>query len=142
MSDKKTFKEKWQENVGSFKDNPEKARAAQLKSAETRKRRNEAKKKLQSGQLLEDAAAAHTADNPKWLLEIIEMYQDVLKSGDADPKTKMQAAEQLTRMLGTQAPKRQEVKVEDKTNIDDTVDELKNLGVNIQGLNVISGGKK
>ena len=134
------FMRKWKENEGSWKD-PEKARAAQAKSAATRRKRREAREKLQSGELLQEAAAAFTAENKDWLLGVITMYKEVMASADTDPKTKMQAAEQLTRMLGTVAPKKSEVKVDDKTSIDDTLDELKNAGVEIKGLNVIQGGK-
>lgn len=140
MSNNPEFMKKWKENEGQWAD-PDKANAAREKGLVTRRKRKEAREKLQSGELLQEAAAAFTAKNEDWLLGIIDMYQEVMASSAADPKTKMQAAEQLTRMLGTVAPKKSEVKVEDNTSIDDTLDELKSAGVNIQGLNVITGGK-
>ena len=101
---------KWAENMGQWKD-PEKAREAGKKGAETMKRKAAARKAIRDGSLLEDAAINFTENNPEWLDELIEMYQSIVKDPNSDSKVRMQAAAQLTEMLGTKAPKRQAVEI-------------------------------
>ena len=142
MADKKKYSEKqqkfidnWNENKGQFKD-PEKARAAQLKGAATRKRNGEMRRKLANKQqFIEEALVAATADTPEFMQAIITALLGVINSADGDPKDKLAALDRLTEITGLKAPKQTETKVETKVMSEEEAKEILN------GLNVIQGGK-
>ena len=136
----------WEENVGWWGKDPEGQLAAARKggkiSAENRKKEAAAKRLLEDKRtFILESASRVTAQDPDWFDRMLSMFMKIMDDPEADPKDRMAAADKLTSIIGTQAPKTQEVKVE-QTSFEDTEEELKSLGVEIKGLNVITGGKE
>ena len=136
----------WEENVGRWgKDKEaqlEAARKGGQASAAKRKREAAAKRLLEDKRtFILESASRVTAEDPDWFDRMLTMFKGIMDDESADPKDRMAAADKLTSIIGTQAPKTQEVKVE-QSSFEDTEEELKSLGVEIKGLNVIAGGKK
>ena len=137
---------KWKKNSGRWSDPKlqlEAARKGGAVSAKKRKAQKAARKLLEDkAEFILASAAAATADNPEWMSDMIKMFMDIMNNPEADTRDRMNAADKLTDILGTRAPKATHVEVEDKSTIEDTTSELEKLGVSIKGLNVIEGGKK
>ena len=141
----KDFKKKWDANSGwlGHPEKKEKALEAQKKggqiSAAKRKARAAARRLLQDKhEFLLNAAANATAENPDWMEKTIKMFMDIIDDPNSDVKDKMMAADRLTSIVGTQAPKQTEQKIRvEETDIQDDVDKLKALGVNVEGLKIV-----
>lgn len=117
------FRAKWDENVGQWADK-EKASAAgkkgQQKSLEVRRRNKKMRQILENKQeFLMNSAAAAMEDNPEWMTNMIKMFMTIVQDESADPKDRMNAADKLTDILGTRAPKQQELKVEEKMSVEE-----------------------
>ena len=84
--------------------------------------------------------SAVMAENESLLQQVFENIAK--KAADPNVDKALVAAEMLLKHSGITAPKQQEVVVEDNRDINDTVNELENLGVDIKGLKVIEGGSK
>lgn len=106
--------EAWERNKGQWAD-PEKARAASRKGNETKKRKAEMKRKLANMQeFMSDSIAAATADNPEFMTNIINSLVKIAEDEKVNADIRLKALDRLNDMIGSQAPKRQEVKVEQK----------------------------
>ena len=123
--DKKTT---WKDHVGQFSD-PEIGKAARAKSLETRRAKKAIREALKSSEYIFNAAAQVVAEDPEWLVKIIEMYKSITQDKAASPKDRMLAASQLTEILGTRVPKKTEVAVEKKEDMSETLQRLQQLGV-------------
>ena len=139
------FKKKWDDNVGwlGHPEKKEKALAAQRKggqiSAAKSKARAAARRLLEDKQeFILQAATQVTADNPEWMQKMISMFITIMQDETADPKDRMNAADKLTSIIGTQAPKVTESKIKmEETDIEEDVEKLKSLGVNVEGLKIV-----
>ena len=121
--------EAWNSRKGQWKD-PEKARYAQKKSVEARQAKKKLKDAMRSSEFVFEAAERAMQDDPAWLENIVKMYRDISMDPKVPAHHRMQAAEALTNLLGTRAPKKTEIAVEKKPEpMEDTVQRLKQLGV-------------
>ena len=129
------FTENWNKNKCQWKD-PEKARAAQLKGAETKRKNKLMRQKLANKQqFIEEALIAATADSPDFMKNIIDSLLSVINSEQSDAKDKLAALDRLTQITGLQAPKQTEAKIETKEM---TPEEAQSI---LSGFKVIEGGK-
>lgn len=119
----------WIAQKGRFSD-PVAGAEARRKSHETRSAKKKLKEAMKSSEYLYEAAERVMSEDPQWLDNIIKMYKDIASSPDVPAHHRMQAADALTTLLGTRAPKKTEIAVEKKPEpMEDTVQRLKQLGV-------------
>ena len=139
-------KKAWNSEKGRFarmdpEEHRELSRKAGLKAGETHRRKAELRAKLKDKEgMLNEAVGAVMAENPELLQQVFTNIAN--KAADPNDDKSLAAAEMLLKHSGITAPKQQEVVVEQKKDIKETVNELENLGVDITGLKVLNGGKE
>ena len=77
-----------------------------------------------------NAAAIVTEENPVWMTNFIRLLMNTMEDPNASLRERMDAGNQLTQMLGTQAAKRTESKVKtEEMSPEEAADVLKGLKV-------------
>ena len=104
------FMAKWKKHQGQWSD-PEKAREAQKKSTESKKRNNAIRKQVQEfltnpDGIREEVLTAILDKHP----EAVQLFAEKLFSDAMREDSDKQAREIVSKMLGLDAPKRTEVK--------------------------------
>ena len=128
----KKFMDAWNKNKGQWSD-PEKARAAQAKGTETKRRQKAMKEKLANKKaFIEDALVAVTADTPDFLEKIISGLLEIANNEKTDPKDRLAALDRITEITGLKAPKQTESTITEKPmELDEASKILKEFGVQV-----------
>ena len=109
------MKESVKRNMGRWKNTPGAAKESSEKGAAVLKKQAAARRALKDkAEFINQSLAAAMEDNMDFMSNMIKMFMGIMNDPSADPKDRMNAADKLTHIVGLQAPKQSEVKVEHK----------------------------
>lgn len=110
------------------------SKGGKAKAENARQRKIMEAKLKDKDSILREATASVMSDDPAVIEKIMS---NLARMAQSDDKSALQAADFFLKHSGITAPKKTEAIVEQKGTVEETVEELEQLGVNIKGLRVV-----